>query len=192
MLALQHEVEYFGDDSVKHLILHDQWGHDQPLSLDMDVLTEKKVIIVSLDSELDDVIKPFKRTTFHNGIGTNDIRIREFISLVPDEETKAFFLSLKNAISETLSDFMEKPTYKSVNDTQLYHSYYDENEQYNTCSSYTYYGCKNPDRDPIAEKENRRARKQKQRLERKSTASRAPVKYAERKCVGRQNFNFRK
>ena len=47
-------------------------------------------------------------------------------------------------------------------------------------------------RDVVSEKQQRRAIQQQKRLERNTGGSRAPVKYAERKCVGRQNYNFKK
>lgn len=167
------------------------WGHEQPLSLDRD---EKEIVIVSLNGISEIVrLRPFKRTELPFGIENGDTNSRIRISLVPYDEMKTFAAIIDNCLLEAVHDYFQKMKRKSVEDyIRLYDSYYDENEQKNACTTYTYHGPKNPDRDPIAEKENRRARKQKQRLERKSTTSRAPVKYAERKCVGRQNYNFKK
>lgn len=48
-------------------------------------------------------------------------------------------------------------------------------------------------RDVVSEKQQRRANQQRfLHAGKKTTGSRAPVKYAERKCVGRQNYNFKK
>lgn len=60
----------------------------------------------------------------------------------------------------------------------------------------TSYSCDNVSftrRDVVSEKQQRRANQQRfLHAEKKTTGSRAPVKYAERKCVGRQNYNFKK